>query len=730
MSYSKVNDPSIIEQLNKKSKMKVVDPNLLAQLNGDESQDDSLLTRLGNSAGEFNQFVEKIPRNLAIGLAEGGRNIANTPHNLANLVGAGEYVPNFAPPEYDYTQAFGAKEPATLSDKLIRGLAQYAPAFALPGANLGRAGETISSIPKVGGFLGEAASQAVPQAAFGVTQNQNPLVGAAEGGLGSLAGSAIGKGIEKGINALRPSQILRGELSPEELAKNLELTKGTETNLGEIIESPSLKRLYENVLPHVLGSGSEKTMQRNTSNILKKGDELLTKISGKTQPEDYGIKIQEALKQSAKDIEKVKNEKFSKVNDFAKEAKVTTDRSNLRNAAKEILHQIESDPDLSKFTNPSDIKLIKDIAFNGLKEANLSSKGKKTYEGNSNISGKKIKEELDPITGEPIKPIEFNEKSSVNLPKTMHPGEFSPITGKRIENKNNYSLKNTDILRGKIGEMAHEAFIKGEKPKGSIYQKLKQALEKDVDQAIKHSSSEQLKKAHKDAMQFYKNEYAPYEDPDIRKFIKQGGDPDLIISHFIKGGKNDRATLLTKLSKGLLQEPNGTKNLLAASYFSRAIDNDGKLNPLKLSTLYHNLGKNQRKALFGDTATANEFKNYMDLVNKNKEGFNLMFNPKTGARNTTLLSHIGTLITGGLTGSLPGFAGTLLASGLAGKGATKLLTSPKYREKLVNAMIKNKQIELPKNSLPKGMAVQQGLSGNDTEQKPLELELIGKRRKD
>lgn len=691
------------------------------------NKDESFIDKLANKAGEFNQFIEKIPRNVAIGFTEMGRNIANTPHNIANLLGNGDLIPNFAPEDFDYAKAYGANEPANLSDKLIRGLAQYAPALALPGANIGRAGEAISAIPKAGKFLNEAISQAIPQAAFGATQNKNPIAGALEMGAGSLAGSAIGKGIESGINALRPSTRLRGELLPEELSKNLENVKGTETNLGEVIKSPSLKRLYENVLPHVLGSGAEKTMQRNSNNILNKGNELLSKISGKTPPEDYGVKIQEALKQSAKDIERVKNEKFDKVNQFAKEAKVTTDRKNLRNTAQDILKQIESDPDLSKFTNVSDIKLIKDIANGELKDIKFSQAGKKSYEGNIDITGKQIKEELNPITGEPLNPNEIMQNAVVNKSSNRHPGEFSVITGKQIPNKENFSLKNTDILRGKIGDFAHEAFVKGEKPKANIYQKLKKALEKDVDTAIENSSSNELKEAHKNAMEFYKNEYAPFEDPDLRKFIKQGGDPDLILNHFIKGGKNDRAKLLTKLSKGILQEPNGTENLLAASYFSRALDNEGQLNPIKLSTLYHNLGKNQRKALFGDQKTASEFKNYVDLVNKNKEGFNLMFNPKTGARNATTLSHIGTLITGGLTGSLPGFVGTLLASGAAGKAATKLLTSPKYRDKLVTAMLKNKKIESPraKELLQKGFSIEKGLNAQDKEQKPLELELIG-----
>ena len=544
-------------------------------------------------------FLNKLPRNLATGLLNMGRGFANTPHNVAGLLGHSNAIPEFAPSNFDYGEALGLPKDKTLSDKILQGIGQYGPSLAIPG----------STLPRL----------IAGQAAFGATQDENPLKGATEGGIGGLAGGLLGKGIQKGISALRPSKLFRGNLSPEQLAKNIKITEGTETPLGSVIDSPSLKKFHENVLPNVLGSGAEKTMQRTAEAVTQKGEDLLHGMRGGAPVyEDYGVKIKNALKESASKVEREKIAKFRNVNEIADKAGVKTSRKNLRGEAGNILNQIESDPDLAKFTNSSDIKLLKDIYG--------------------------------------------------------------------IKNNPEFSLKETDILRGKIGEHAHEANIKGEKPKAAIYQRLKNALEKDVDSSIENSSIHELKNARKEAMDYYKNEYAPFQDKDLQKFIKKGGDPDLLLNHFLRAGKNDRSILLQKLTKQMKSNKEGSpENLLSSAYLAPAYEG-GKLNPTKLNTLYHKLGPKQRKELFG-VEQNKALKDYTSLVHKNKEAFNLMFNPKTGAR----LGQLGSAYALG-AGHIP----ALIGGGLLARGANKLITSPKFREKLVNAMIENKRIGIPK----------------------------------
>ncbi len=100
----------------------------------------------------------------AIGVLNMGREFANLPHKLS-----GGHIPEFSPSDYDFSGALGVEKPGT-ADNLIQGLTQIAPAFALPGANIGRAGKALESIPKVGKYLSRALSEAIPQALFGAAQ--------------------------------------------------------------------------------------------------------------------------------------------------------------------------------------------------------------------------------------------------------------------------------------------------------------------------------------------------------------------------------------------------------------------------------------------------------------------------------------------------------------------------------------------------------------------------------
>ena len=192
---------------------------------------------------------------------------------------------------------------------------------------------------------------------------------------------------------------------------------------------------------------------------------------------------------------------------------------------------------------------------------------------------------------------------------------------------------------------------------------------------------------YKNAQANYGSKYAPFEHPDITKFTREGGDPDLILSHFIKGGANDRGELLGRLTGKLEKD---LKVLPLHMYLSKAIE-DGQLNPVKLHTLYDKLGKKQRDALIPDKVMRDQIENYTRGVGMNKESFQTMFNPKTGQRN--LDSLIGTMeaLAGYSAGGLKGAAIALPVGGIAGRIAGKALTSEKVRTGLVKAMLKQKK---------------------------------------
>jgi hypothetical protein len=102
------------------------------------------------------------------------------------------------------------------------------------------------------------------------------------------------------------------------------------------------------------------------------------------------------------------------------------------------------------------------------------------------------------------------------------------------------------------------------------------------------------------------------------------------------------------------------------------------------------LGDNQKSTLVKDQSLRKSLQNYADLVGKNTESFNAMFNPKTGQRNqdfigTGLLAYLAKLASGNI-----GALGVPAAAIGGSRVLTKALTSPSIRESLVKSMIENK----------------------------------------
>lgn len=569
-------------------------------------------------------FMEKLPKNIVAGLAQMGHGFINAPHNITNAISPelASHIPK--QPEYNYPELLGLPKETTMADRLIRGAAQYAPAMMMPVANMGIAG-AAASLPM------RMAAQAVPQAAFGATQNPNAVHGALEGAAAGAGGELLGTGIKAGINALRPSVRLRGNLSEEELKRNLEATEGTTTGLGRVLESPTLNRTYENILPHVIGSGAESQMQKTAGQITNKGEGLLEKVRGKLNPGDFGIEIQEALKKASQQATNEKNLGFDKLNKVADEAGLKIGRENFQGKAKDIIEDIKKSPELMAEVTPSLLKDLERYARNP--------------EGNN--------------------------------------------------------LKLTNIFRGKLGDKAQDLYEKSNQHEAGILSSLKEAITKDIESAFEANPNKALKSAYAKNQKDYKEKFAPFEDKDIVKFTRQGGDPDLILPHFLRGGKNDRASILTKLTSKLQDKNTNIPSIVSYAHLSKAVDKEGRIDPMKLSALYRNLGEKQKKALFPDKDMREEFEKFSHLVGMNKEAFDLMRNPKTGSRNSDLIVKMAQVMGGSLTGSIPGFLASILGTALTGKAGTKLLTSEKVRQSLIEKMLKaNQPPKPPKSKYP------------------------------
>lgn len=575
---------------------------------------------------EDQSFIEKLPKNVLTGLAQMGHGLINAPHNITNAISPelASHIPKQK--DHDFASMVGLPKETTMADKLIRGAAQYAPAMMMPVAEMGIAGSAASLPMRMG-------AQAVPQAAFGATQNPNAVHGALEGAAAGAGGELLGSAIKSGIHALKPSTMFRGNLSAEELKRNLEATKGTTTGLGRVVESPLLNRIYENILPHMIGSGAESQMQKTAGQITGKGENLLEKVRGNLNPGDFGVQIQQALKKASQEARNEKNAGFEKLNKMADESGLSIGRGNFQTKAKDIIEEIKKSPELMAEVTPSLLKDIERYAANP--------------EGNT--------------------------------------------------------LKLTNIFRGKLGDRANELYEQGNMHESGVLGSLKESLSKDIESAFDQHPNKALKSAYDQNQKDYMEKFAPFEDKDIVKFTRQGGDPDLILPHFLRGGKNDRASILTKLTSKLQDKNTNIPSIVSYAHLSKAVDNEGRIDPMKLSALYRNLGEKQKKALFPDKDARSEFEKFSRLVGMNKEAFDLMRNPKTGARQSDLLIKMAQVLGGSMTGSIPGFAASLLGTALTGKLGTKLLTSEKTRASMIEKMLKGNDLKKPVKSKYPGL---------------------------
>lgn len=603
----------------------------------------NLAKRLPTSAKKIVTHPIDSARDIAGGIARGAQNLGS-----AGLE-AGEYLTRkgaeaigrsvgnpVTVPKWDAREfaGLGEKNPIDLGkmiesknpDPILSGLGQYG----LGGA--ASAGKGILNL--IGGNALNAALQANPGERL-------------KSGVEGAVGIGLPIGIGKGVNALRPSRLFSGNLTPEQLQSNLEAAQGTNTGLGDVIGSPALKRLYENVLPRLPGSSADRTMQGTANQLIEKGKSHLSNL-GEGLPEgDLGFHLQDALKKASIEANKQKNLNFKKVNDIADEIKLSVGRENFQKKAKKILNEINKSEELKREISPDILSDIKSYA-----------KKNNSQEEKSNI----------------ILPVGF--KDSRIIPK-----------------ENGQSLKNSNIFKGKLNDRANEFFTSGKKYEYGLIQDLKNALSKDIDLSISSSKSPELKSAYDTAMKKYASDYKPFEDRDITKFTRKGGDSDLILSHFLKRGANDRSKLLSKVQDKL---PDKLQHLPAYMYLSRAIEN-GQLNPMKLRKLYNDLGEKQKETLIPDKSMRESLNKYTKSIGMNTEAFNTMFNPKTGQRVSDLIPAMGAMggwkagsAIGGVPGGLIGGAAGLVLPGMAGKAGVKLLTNPSIREGLVKAMIKAK----------------------------------------
>lgn len=524
-----------------------------------------------------------------------------------------------------------------------------APAFAIRGGAtalplLGKAAQYMGKQ----GLLPAMARLGAGGAAYeGATQGDNRLLGA---GLGA-AGGAIGGGLAHAISALRPTRLFKSNLSNEELARNAQIAGSTGTGLGDIIESPTMKHVLENMSGRNPFSGYDQKTGDTAEALVKQGDNILNRYLGDTHPFKVDEKIKEGLLNSYKTVEKEKNDLYKVPQNLAEKNNVFIEPKKFLDSAESSASFMRSQEFLSQLS----------------KNKSLLSKIEPYLDGT--------------IT-------------------TRDPG-----SGAYTKHYPKLSLKESNIFASEVWKMGDKLTRNTDtKHQGGVLKSLSRSLKSDIQDSIEKSGNKEVKSTYDSAERNYENNYAPFLEGDIKKFIWGDKSHEDIVSTFLKTGRDtDKGDLLKKYISKVDQK---TKDLFKYSYLSRAKEGEEgfqKVNPSRFAQLFskNKLGDKQKSVLFNNEERR-ELGNYSKLVKMNPEALSRMFNPKTGQRNAeygsvlmhSLASGLGGIAgyeQGGTPGAIAGLGLGVAAPAILSKYIVSKMTSPQARQKFIDQIIKNRK---------------------------------------
>ena len=303
------------------------------------------LRNLPGEAYGAGKNYERIPKNLLIGLGKGGHGLASTPGNIRDYLVQKEIVsqqaPSFRLPESimsqnpDFARLVGL-EGEMPGDALIQGLASAAPYIA--GGELGALGR----VSRLGARSGT-------QALHAIGQNEDPIKAA-------LSVPAIELPITGAMAArqLAPTRMFRGNLSPEEIQTNLRATEGTETGLGDIVGSPSLKQLFENMTTKYPLSGADELLARQAQQVENRAQGLLDETGQGLAPGERNAQVKNILEEAFENQRNIKNNLYRPVDELAIQEGFSPIMTSFTERAQEQMQNIADSPFLkydTKFRN-------------------------------------------------------------------------------------------------------------------------------------------------------------------------------------------------------------------------------------------------------------------------------------------------------------------------------------------------------------------------------------------
>jgi hypothetical protein len=621
---------------------------IIAQYGGVPLSEDEIIAQYGGVPVNFpinkespyflNQVANSPTTEFVLGAGDA---LVNLPKQLANML---------APQNMQIPLSESGSGGAYNSGQLVGDIA----GFVGGGIPLNAARASIGALPYIGklanslggsGFSG-VARRGIGSGLYGAIQEPEDRIGGASlaGGISAALDTVLG-----GASKLLPRKLFRGNLSPQELQTNLEAARGTQTPLGDVIGSPSLKFVYENVLNRIYGSGTDKVTGKLVNDIVGKGENILERYSHSLPENEVIPQLGNILNNSYKSEKKLSGDLYRNSNDMANDIKL-----NIRTPSFE--------KSFNKYGNSVDESMLNSY-------------------------------------------LESDELNTLN--KLINPEPKFNMSTFTYE-KETPTLSEINLLASKLNRLG-KSFKSSPDPNdryfGSILQKLGIPLKNDLKDSIKSSGNNKLISEFSKAEKNYSENYGNFFDKDIYKFVgSQQRSSDDLLSTFIKtGGTHDKADQLNKLIRILPEEG---KDLVRYGYLSRALkgsEEARQISPGSLATLWKDtkLGIRQKEILFPNKSDRKELDNFTKLSNMNSNALNRMLNNPTGQKNADLLS-LGLAASsgfgmgknyGGLMGGITGATLMPAIMGLGAKVPAKFLHSPKIREKLVSKMIEDSFIE-------------------------------------
>lgn len=570
-------------------------------------------------------------KNMFLGADLGARGLLNTPSNIANYLAEKELIEPQTAKAIPRTLEYDLHEPLGLQERKPGDVLAQSLTASLPYVLGGELGAL--------GVLPRMAARAGAQGAYAIGQNENPVTAA-------LMAPAIEAPVRAGTalyNAARPSNLFRGNLPTEDLAANLRAAEGTNTDLGNIIGSPTLKGIFENLSTKWPGSGADALLGRMANQVEGRAQNLLNQAGEGLPAGDRNRILKETIENAYDAQRNIKNELYKPVDEIAAAQNFNLELPSLEKFSHEFGATVNKSPLMQ---NDPTLRGI----FNDLSKYKEATKAEKF----KNVGADAL----------------------MQKPKITYP---SLAEAKSLANR-----LNNEAVRHSKSNNPTDHFIAGK------YADAAKAIRRDIKNQINTKGSPELKSALEAADKNYAENYSQFLDKDVYKWTRPDTEAQTIINDIIQPGKQgDKYSRIQKIQSVLPEEQRG---ILGDAWLRQAVDKEGNLNAKQLAQMINKVGPRQFEALFPDPVYRQQLLDYGRLRGMNEKALSRMANPSTGATlgaPSMLMGQMGTVINAATHGNIPGALAYAFGPQVGSYLINRALTSPTVRSKFIQTMLEN-----------------------------------------